>query len=80
MAKTRASTTGTASASISRAAATLPADVRERITRKRKAGDEDAAVDPLANPAVREAVQRASFELLVGFQLTDAQLQYNATR
>jgi len=78
--ETRASTTGTASASISRAAATLPADVRERITRKRKAGDEDAAVDPLANPAVREAVQRASFELLVGFQLTDAQLQYNATR
>jgi hypothetical protein len=76
----RASTTGSASASINRAAATLPADVRERITRKRKAGDEDAAIDPLSDPAVREAVQRASFELLVGFQLTDAQLQYNATR
>ncbi|HMT44075.1 MAG TPA: hypothetical protein PKA59_05945 [Chakrabartia sp.] len=76
----RASTAGSASASINRAAATLPADVRERITRKRKAGDEDAAIDPLSDPAVREAVQRASFELLVGFQLTDAQLQYNATR
>jgi len=76
----RASTTGSASASITRAAATLPEDVRERITRKRKPGDDDAAIDPLSDPAVREAVQRASFELLVGFQLTEAQLQYNATR
>jgi hypothetical protein len=76
----RASASGTASASINRAAATLPEDVRERITRKRKAGDDDAAIDPLADPAVREAVQRASFELLVGFQLSQAQLQYNATR
>jgi len=25
-------------------------------------------------------VQRATFEALVGFQLTDAQLKYNATR
>jgi hypothetical protein len=25
-------------------------------------------------------VQRATFELLVGFQLTEAQLRYNATR
>ena len=63
-----------------RADATLPADVRERITRERKAGDEDAALDPLADPEVRAAVQAASFELLVGFQLSDEQLAYNATR
>jgi hypothetical protein len=34
----------------------------------------------MADPAVREAVRRASFELLVGFQLTQDQLAYNATR
>lgn len=76
----RASTAGSASATVSRAAATLPEDIRERITRKRKAGDEDAAIDPLADPVVREAVARTSFELLVGFQLSQADLQYNATR
>jgi len=43
-------------------------------------GEADAAVDPLADPEVREAVNRASFELLVGFQLDEAQLAYNATR
>jgi hypothetical protein len=76
----RATTRGAASASVSRAAATLPAEIRDRITRKRKAGQEDAAVDPMADPQVREAVLRSSFELLVGFQLTQSQLQYNATR
>ena len=65
---------------MNRAAATLPPEIEQRLTRKRKAGDADAAVDPLANPDVRAAVQKASFELLVGFQLSDAQLQYNATR
>jgi hypothetical protein len=29
---------------------------------------------------VRAAVQRATFELLIGFQLTEQQLAYNATR
>jgi hypothetical protein len=29
---------------------------------------------------VREAVQRATFQALVGFQLTDDQLKYNMTR
>ena len=58
----------------------MPDDVREKLTRRRKAGDEDAAVDPLTNPEVRQAVASASFEALVGFQLTDAQLRYNATR
>ena len=71
---------GTAAAYVDRAAATLPEDIREQITRKREPGDPDAALDPLADPAVRAAVQRATFELLVGFQLTEAQLRYNATR
>ena len=76
----RAQASAVAGAYVDRASATLPADVREQITRKRKAGDPDAALDPLADPAVRAAVQRATFELLVGFQLTEDQLRYNATR
>ena len=76
----RAEATGTAAAYVNRAEATLPADIREKITRKRRAGDPDAALDPLADPEVRAAVQRATFELLVGFQLTEDQLRYNATR
>ncbi|RZP20102.1 MAG: hypothetical protein EVA34_07295 [Erythrobacter sp.] len=76
----RAQASGTAAAYVDRAAATLPEDIREQITRKREPGDPDAALDPLADPAVRAAVQRATFELLVGFQLTEAQLRYNATR
>ncbi len=75
-----ASTSAQASASVSRAAATLPDSVRERLTRKRKAGDEDAAIDPLSAPDVRQAVLSASFEALVGFQLTEEQLRYNAQR
>ena len=63
-----------------RAAATLPADIRAKLTRRRKAGEQDAATDPLTQPDVRQAVLRASFEALVGFQLTDEQLRYNATR
>ncbi|QPC99352.1 MULTISPECIES: hypothetical protein [Qipengyuania] len=76
----RASASGKAGAFVNRAEASLPADIREQITRKRKAGDPDAALDPLADPAVKAAVQRATFELLVGFQLSEAQLRYNATR
>ena len=76
----RAAVAGQATASIDRAAATLPTDVRRRLTEKRKAGDEDAAVDPLARPEVRQAVLAATFEALVGFQLTADQLKYNATR
>jgi hypothetical protein len=71
---------GTAGAVISRAAATLPPEIRERITRRRRSGEADAAIDPLNDPEVRAALARASFELLVGFQLSDDQLQYNATR
>lgn len=65
---------------VDRAEATLPQDIRKRLTTKRKPGDPDAAVDPLAQPEVRAALAKASFELLVGFQLTDRQLAYNATR
>ena len=76
----RAQASGRAGAFVTRAAATLPAGIRERITRKRKAGDPDAALDPLADPQVRAALERATFELLVGFQLSEDQLAYNATR
>ncbi|HEX9805572.1 MAG TPA: hypothetical protein VGA34_01645, partial [Alteraurantiacibacter sp.] len=51
----RAEGKGTAAAYVNRAEATLPPDIRERITRKRKAGDTDAAVDPLTEPDVRAA-------------------------
>jgi len=76
----RAQSSANAAAYVDRAAATLPDDIRERITRRRRVGQQDAAVDPLSEPEVRTAVARATFELLVGFQLTDEQLQYNATR
>ncbi|WP_227698637.1 hypothetical protein [Sphingomonas hengshuiensis] len=76
----RAQATGTGGSAIDRNAATLPDDVRERLNRKRKAGDEAAAMDPLADPAIRQSVLSASFEALVGFQLTEEQLKYNATR
>jgi hypothetical protein len=76
----RASGSGSATGQVARAAATLPEDIREQITRERKPGDPSAAIDPMADPAVREAVRRASFEVLVGFQLTQEQLAYNATR
>lgn len=76
----RAQASGVAGAYIERAEATVPADIRERITRKRRAGDEDAAIDPLTQPEVRTALARASFELLIGFELTEKQLGYNVTR
>ena len=62
------------------AQATLPEEIRKRLSKKRRAGDADAAVDPLSQPDVKAALARASFELLVGFQLTDQQLAYNVTR
>ncbi|WP_225204888.1 hypothetical protein [Novosphingobium huizhouense] len=76
----RASAQGRAGASVDRAEATLPREIRATLTRKRKAGDADAATDPLAQPEVKAALAKASFELLVGFQLTNDQLAYNATR
>lgn len=65
---------------VNRGVATLPANVRQTLTRPRKAGEADAAIDPLADPAIRSAVATATFEHLVGFQLTQDQLRYNATR
>lgn len=76
----RAQGSGTAGAFVTRAEATLPDDIRERITQRRRAGDQSAAIDPLTEPDVRAAVARATFELLIGFQLTEDQLAYNATR
>jgi hypothetical protein len=76
----RASAHGSASAVIDRDAASLPPAIRARLIRKRKAGDTDAAVDPLSLPEVKAALAKATFELLVGFQLTEAQLAYNARR
>ena len=60
------------------AAATLPDDIRRQITRERRTGDPNAAVDPMADPAVRAAIDRARFEVLLGFQLDPDQLRYNA--
>ena len=65
---------------INRGVATLPANVQEILTRRRKAGEAEAAVDPLSDPAVRAAVANSTFEHLVGFQLTTEQLRYSATR
>ncbi|MES2289528.1 MAG: hypothetical protein V4530_07300 [Pseudomonadota bacterium] len=78
--QTRASVQAQAGAVINRAEATLPPEIQRELTKKRKAGQEDAAIDPLTRPNIKAAVARASFELLIGFQLTADQLQYNATR
>lgn len=76
----RARASAKAGSHVLAAEATLPDDIRDQITRERKAGDPDAAVDPLSDPAVRAAVQRATFEMLVGFNLSQQQLAYNVTR
>jgi hypothetical protein len=65
---------------VNRAAATLPANVRAILTRERKPGETAAAVDPMSDPAVEKAVANATFEHLVGFELTQDQIKYNATR
>jgi len=76
----RTSTSAAGSSQVLRSAATLPEDIRDQITRERRAGDPEAALDPMADPAVRAAVDRAHFEVLVGFELDAEQLRYNATR
>ena len=76
----RASTSAQATVQVHRSAAALPRDVERILQRERRPGDADAAIDPLADPAVREAVARATFEHLVGFQLSEPQLRYNVTR
>ena len=76
----RAQTSAQVTGRVNRGAAALPEDVRAELTRKRKPGEADAAIDPLADPRIRDAVARATFEQLIGFQLTQDQLRYNATR
>jgi hypothetical protein len=76
----RASASAQAASYIDKASASLPAEIVQKITKKRKPGDPDAALDPMADPEVRAAVVRSSFEMLIGFQLTEDQLRYNVTR
>jgi hypothetical protein len=76
----RASTSSQSTVRVLRSAVALPEDVRRELTRERRPGDADAAVDPLTDPKIRAAVARATYEHLVGFQLTEEQLRYNATR
>jgi len=76
----RATVSAKAASYVDKAAATLPSDIEAKLRERRKEGDTNAAVDPLANPDVRAAIKRTSFELLVGFNLTQDQLRYNATR
>ncbi|WP_294394683.1 hypothetical protein [uncultured Sphingomonas sp.] len=78
--QTRATATATAAADVQKSLAALPSIVQERLRRKRKATDADASIDPLADPKVKAAINEANFELVVGFQLTEGQLAYNATR
>lgn len=76
----RATGTAGAGAEVEKALATLPAIAQQRLHRKRKASDADASIDPLADPKIKAAINQANFELLIGFQLTENQLGYNATR
>lgn len=76
----RAVATAKAGSFVNRADAALPEDIREKITKRRRAGEVDAALDPLADPEVKAAIARTRFEMLVGFQLTEEHLKYNATR
>lgn len=65
---------------VNRSATALPQNVRDILTRPRKAGEAEAAVDPMSEPSVQKAVANATFEQLIGFQLTQDQIKYNATR
>ncbi|HET9810841.1 MAG TPA: hypothetical protein VFP53_03995 [Sphingomicrobium sp.] len=76
----RAQTRAQATARISASAAQLPENVRQILAKPRKVGEEEAAVDPMSDPAVRAAVANASFAHLIGFELSQEQLRYNATR
>lgn len=76
----RASSPGVATVQVARSAAALPDKINKLVTRERKPGEADAATDPLAEPKVRDAVRQATFEVLVGFQLDQSELGYNATK
>jgi regulator of protease activity HflC (stomatin/prohibitin superfamily) len=76
----RAQAKGQTVLQVSRAVATLPENARKILTRVRRPGQQEAAIDPLTDPAVRAAVAAATFEHLVGFQMNADMLRYNATR
>lgn len=76
----RAVAKGTATAAVSRTAAAVPQAILDKINRKRRAGQMDAATDPMADPEVRAALRAASFEVLIGFQLDDRALAYNIAK
>ncbi|MGI4879064.1 MAG: hypothetical protein ACRYG4_16430, partial [Janthinobacterium lividum] len=76
----RAQASGAAHADVARASATLNDAMQKKINRVRKPGDLDAATDPLADPEVKAAVRATTFEVLVGFQLSDDALAYNAAK
>jgi len=76
----RAVAQGTASAGVSRTAAAVPQAILDKINRKRRPGELDAATDPMADPEVKAALRAASFEVLLGFQLDDRALAYNIAK
>ncbi|WP_373475513.1 hypothetical protein [Sphingorhabdus sp.] len=78
--QSKASASAQAASYVDGNSARLPAEIVQKITKKRKPGDPDAALDPMTDPEVRAAVVRSSFEMLIGFQLTEEQLRYNVTR
>ena len=69
-----------AHADVNRAATKMSEAINKKVNRVRKAGDLDAATDPFADPEVKAAVRAATFEVLVGFQLSDDALAYNASK
>ncbi len=73
----RAEARGGARVDVQRSAATLPADVQDKLSQKRRPNRRESLVDPMADPQVRAAVRAATFEALVGFQLDDPSLAYN---
>ena len=75
--KLTAEARGSAETMVHRSAASLSPETEAAITRKRRPDEEDALVDPLADPKVRAAVRAATFEVLVGFQLDDSNVIYN---
>ena len=76
----QAQTAGQATARVDASAAALPPEIERKLTAERRPGDPEAAIDPMTDPAVRAAVAQATFEQLIGFQLSEGQLRYNVTR
>lgn len=76
----RSQASAAARAEVARSATQLPPAIEKQVTRTRKPGDADAAIDPMADPEVRAAVRAVTFEVLVGFQLDEASLAYNAAK